>query len=99
MKNKQKTKDTVIRKETRCQDGCEYCYTLLMKESTNVASYKIPLYSVNIDLKMADGERTNADAKEIFADAGKALDFFDKLVLNLATPIDLPYIIEDEFSR
>ena len=32
---------------------------------------------------------------EIFADIGKAITFFDEIVDNLVTPIDLPYILED----
>ena len=43
-----------------------------------------------------DGKKTEATAKDLFADVGKALVFYDRMVQNLATPIDLPYIIEDE---
>ena len=45
-----------------------------------------------------EGDTTSAETRELFADIGKAVSFFDKLVRNLATPIDLAYIVEDEIS-
>ena len=97
MSRKVKTVKTTIRTEQREEDGNSYRYELYMNESTGVASYGLPLYSINVELIQKSGEITQAVAKEIFADVGKALCFFEKLVKNLATPIDLPYIIEDEF--
>ena len=38
----------------------------------------------------------SSSVTHFFADAGKAILFYEKLVKNLATPIDLAYIIEDE---
>ena len=99
MKHRKKTTDTTIRTEKRKKDGIDYTYRLIMTESSSVASYRIPLYSVSVNMIMNDGSETDASAKDLFADAGKAIDFFEKLVDNLATPIDLPYIIEDEFTR
>ena len=34
--------------------------------------------------------------EELMADMDKALSFYDKIVKNLATPIDLAYVVEDE---
>lgn len=99
MRRKEKTVDTTIRTEEREKDGIEYRYELIMRESAKVASYGIPLYTILIKMTQENGETTSADTKEVFADAGKAIVFFEKLVNNLATPIDLPYIVEDEFSR
>ncbi len=99
MRKKKKTVDTTIRTEERQKDGIGYRYELVMRESTKLVSYGIPLYTVLVKMTHENGETTCADAKELFADPGKAIVFFEKLVDNLATPIDLPYIIEDEFSR
>ena len=91
-------KDTVIKKDVREADGARYCYTLIMSESNKVASYKLPLYSIEIEMTDADGNVTNAKTKEIFADVGKAISFFRKLSENLATPLNLLYILEDEMQ-
>ena len=88
--------DTVIKQEVRQTDGAVYQYSLIMSESNKVASYKLPLYSIEINMVDADGNVTNARTKDLFADVGKALSFFRKLCDNLATPLNLPYIIEDE---
>lgn len=95
--NKQgKTKKTVIKTSEVKADGLTYRYSIHETESTRVASYKMPLYSISIKLISESGEVTEAETKEIFADLGKAFSFYQKLVRNLATPIDLPYIVEDE---
>ena len=91
-------KDTVIKREVKEADGARYCYTLIMNESNKVASYKLPLYSIEIEMTDAEGNVTNAKTKEIFADVGKAISFFRKLSENLATPLNLLYILEDEMQ-
>lgn len=98
MKSSSKIARTAIRKEEKFEAGYVYRYILNMEESVRVASYRLPLYSITVELTDKDGKTTSADTKEIFADLGKALSFFDKLVRNLATPIDLAYIVEDEIS-
>ena len=90
--------DTVIRRERREKDGVQYTYTLVMSKSNKVASYMLPLYSVEIEMTDKDGNVTSARTREVFADAGKALSFFKKLYENLATPLNLPYILEDEMQ-
>ena len=96
MREDSKTAKAAIRKEERFENGYVYRYVLNMEKSIKVASYKLPLYSISVELTDADGITTRAEAREIFADVGKALSFFDKLVRNLATPIDLAYVAEDE---
>ena len=91
-------KESIIRNETRNIEGISYNYALVMSESNKVASYKLPLYSVEIEMTDADGNVTSASTSEIFADVGKAIVFFKKMVENLATPLNLPYIIEDEMQ-
>ena len=91
-------KDTVIKREVREADGATYRYLLVMSESNKVASYKLPLYSVEIEMTDAEGRRTHARTRDLFADVGKAISFFRKLCDNLATPLNLPYIVEDEMQ-
>lgn len=88
----------IIKKELCEKDGATYSYSLIMNESNNVASYRLPLYSVAIEMVDQDGKKTNAESHDLFADVGKALVFFRKLVDNLATPLNLPYILEDEMQ-
>ena len=90
--------DKIVRKEEREVDGAKYSYTLVMSESNKVASYKIPLYCVDIEMTDIDGNVTKARTGELFADVGKAISFFKKLCDNLATPMNLPYILEDEMQ-
>ena len=91
-------KNTVIKSELREADGAKYRYSLIVSESNKVASYKLPLYSVEIEMTDKDGNVTNARTRELFADVGKAISFFRKLSENLATPLNLPYILEDEMQ-
>jgi len=98
MKQREKTQESVIRREIRSDGENMYCYELIIKESQRVASYKIPLYSIKIGMTTEMGDHTEADVRDVFADPGKAIVFFEKLVANLATPIDLSYILEDEIS-
>lgn len=96
MKTQQNEKTTLIRRDTVKEDGCEYVYSLTLRESTRVASYGIPLYSVRIDFTDSDGKHSEASVNDAFCDVGRAIVFYDKLLENLATPINLPYIFEDE---
>lgn len=98
MMQKEKLTDVIIRKEDRTDECNRYTYLLLMKESSNVASYGIPLYSVRVELVDETGRLSSAEIRDVFADAGRAIVFYEKLVRNLATPIDLAYILEDEIS-
>ena len=98
MRRREKTADVVIRFDTKESDGVEYRYELLMKEGDGVASWRVPLYSIRILMTDAYGESSCAKIGDVFADAGRAIMFYEKLVRNLATPIDLAYILEDEIS-
>ena len=86
----------VIRTNTVNEDGANYKYKLYMQQSGNVASYKLPLYSIGIEMTDRDGNYTEARVADVFSDIGKALVFYERLVSNLATPLNLPYILEDE---
>lgn len=94
--SKQRTFDTILRKEERSDEQNEYSYELIMREGSSTASWRVPLYSIRVNMKDAFGVSRSADTKDIFADKNKAILFFEKIVRNLATPIDLAYIVEDE---
>ena len=96
MKIKEKSIKTVIRNDLVNADGIEYRYKLLMSKSKKVASYSLPLYSIEIDMRAKDGETTECSVENVFSDVGKAIVFYERMIKNLATPIDLPYILEDE---
>jgi len=99
MKETLKPTSVNIRTEMREMDGVGYKYDLTMRESLHIASYGIPLYSIAVSMRTDDGQTTSANAVDIFASSDKAIAFFEKLVANLVTPIDLPYVIEDELSK
>ena len=85
-----KTATKTVRTEIRRAFGNEYKYELILNESA------IPLYSVKIELKMITGSFTKAESHELFYDEHEAKTFFELLVDNLVTPINLPYVIYDE---
>ncbi len=89
---------TLIKEEARTLDGVEYNYKLTVSISEVVASYKLPLYSVEVTMKDTDGNLTKATCLDAFADIGKALVFFDKMVRYTVTPVDLAYVYEDELK-
>lgn len=90
--------DKLIKHEERVDEGNHYSYDLLMREGDNVADYRLPLYSIRVDMTDTHGYRREANARDIFSNSEKAIAFFDKIVRNLATPIDLAYILEDEMA-
>ena len=92
---KTQIKETKIREREIEAEEATYRYTITMTESRRVASYRIPLYSIGIEMTTADGNHTEALARDVFADLGKAVVFFDKIVEAKATPLNLYYIVED----
>ncbi len=90
------TKKILIREETKETADAIYTYTLTSRTGTSVASYGLTLYSIEINMTDKTGKHTESKVEDIFSDSKKAFRFFNILVKNLATPIDLPYILEDE---
>jgi hypothetical protein len=86
----------ILRTEERECDGASYVYTLSTTRGQRVASFGLTLYSIGICMTDSDGNVTHSSLDEIFSESKKAIRFFNRLVDNLATPIDLPYILEDE---
>ena len=97
--NTTKTDSKSIRTEIREAEGFEYRYELVENRELYVASYGIPLYSIYVKMKrVGSPNSTEGKAENLFSDLKKAVRFFEKLVKNLATPIDLSYIVEDELT-
>ena len=94
--NTTKEKCTLVRSERRNEDGNEYEYTLTVRESDKTASFRLPLYSVRVAMTTVDGQRREAELKDAFRSPRTAFSFFNRIVDNLATPIDLPFVYDDE---
>ena len=99
MKNIDKTIDTLIRTEIKEADGAKYKYELIMRKSAHMICFRMPLYSIKIEMTDEHGESTKAETGELFSDIDNAISFFEKLVKHLATPIDLAYVVEDELAN
>ena len=96
MRKRNEIKEIVMRSEIVIDEGITYTYTLCVRESDRVASYRIPLYSVTVKMVEGDGVETYAEARDAFSDVGKALVFYERIIEHLATPLNLPYVLEDE---
>lgn len=97
MRKRNEIKEIIMRSECVSDGGATYTYTLCVRESDKVASYRIPLYSVAVKMVDSNGEETYAEAKDAFSDVGKALVFYERIMEHLATPLNLPYVLEDEY--
>lgn len=97
MRKRRDVKEIVMKSDTVVFDGSSYTYILSVRESNRVASYRIPLYTVSVEMIDPEGGRTYAEAKDAFSDVGKAIVFYEKIMEHLATPLNLPYILEDEY--
>ena len=91
--------EAIIRRDEGFDGEYVYSYELTMKEGTAVASFKIPLYTITVRMTSIKGSTTEASASDAFSDASKAIAFYERLVANLATPIDLIYVLEDELCK
>ena len=93
-----KKKNMLVRSERRQEDGNEYEYTLTVSESDKTASFRLPLYSIRVAMTTADGQRRETELNDAFRSPRTAFTFFNRIVDNLATPIDLPFVFEDDRS-
>ena len=81
-----------IRTAVRENEGNTYRYELNLTKG-KAGEWK---YSVRITLRSADGSISTEAEREIFGRESMVKCFFERLVKELVTPIDLPYVIEDE---
>ena len=95
MKNCEKI-GTVIRRDGKEDDFNCYTYELIMRRGDHVASFRIPLYSIRVSMTDAFGNKTENTVRDAFSDERRAIEFYEKALNNLATPLNLPFILEDE---
>ena len=86
----------LVKKEEKSEDGYSYTYELLVRRGVRTADFGLPLYSIKISMTDPSGHRSEREATDVFSSSDEAVRFFDRLVRNLATPIDLCYVVEDE---
>ena len=86
----------IVKKTERAEDGYAYTYELLLRRGTRTADFGLPLYSIRISMTDPNGNTSQREATDVFVNSEQANIFFDRLVRNLATPIDLCYVVEDE---
>ncbi len=86
----------LVKKEEKSEDGYSYTYELLVRRGVRTADFGLPLYSIKISMTDPSGNRSEREATDVFSSSDEAVRFFDRLVRNLATPIDLCYVVEDE---
>lgn len=88
----------IIKKETIENGEYVYSYELIERRGKRLADFGMRLYSISVSMRDERGEIKKGEAKDIFSSKRKALVFFDRIVKNLATPIDLKYVVEDEVT-
>ena len=91
----QNTIETVIREE-RIHEGIKYTYELMRCVGERTHNWRLPLYSIRIAMVDVDGRESHGEARDLFRDKKSATRFFNRLVKELCTPIDLRYVVEDE---
>lgn len=92
------TMEEIIRRVNIHDNENEYRYYLIRRKSDNVCSFRLPLYSIRIEFEASSGKTSQHELTNVFANEDKANSFFNRLVENLATPLNLPYVFEDEMS-
>lgn len=90
-----KSKERILRDVIKESDGVIYRYVLTECTSLKVASFNLPLYSISAFMTH-NGLTTNRTLSDAFSDVGKAIVFFEKISEWLATPMNLPYLLDDE---
>ena len=78
-----------LRETTLTKDGYTYRYRLTRLRGV------LSLYSIRISL-CGKGVKSTREASVALSDTERAMDLYNKLVRNLATPENLAYCIEDE---
>ena len=96
MNEKSKITKPILRKEIVHPEKT-LSYELREYDSKDIASFKIPLYEISIVMKNCD-VISYCRSGALFSSLRKALAFFDMLTECTATPLDLPYVIEDSLS-
>ena len=82
-----------LRKEKREFQDSIYNYELSAENTDDFK--KSTCYGISIEL-ICNGGKTTCFKKQKFKNEEKATEFFNMIVENLVTPLNLPYVIKDE---
>ena len=88
---------SIIRTETVMNDQTTYTYKLIRHTEKEKSSFSIELYEICVEMKEGENHifyKTGG----IFTSIDKAMTFLTKLKENMATPRNIPYILEDSLS-
>ena len=88
------SKSYIIRSEESIDGSAKYVYRLIGSEAEISSTVKVMLYSIEVEMNR-NGSITSYKSGNLFLNKDKAERFFVKLIKNLATPANLPYLIED----
>ena len=88
----------IVRNEIIENGEYVYSYQLIERRGRGMADFGMRLYSISVSMQDGNGNIKRGEAKDVFSSKRKATIFFDKIVRNLATPIDLRYVVEDEIT-
>lgn len=94
MGQKFKAIKTIIKEDVKTDGKYTLTYRLYENAPRKIGRMSLSLYSIEIESE-SENSITKSEISEIFSDIGKALTFYNSLVENLATPINLHYILED----
>ena len=89
-----KETETSICEKSIKKGKIEYRYLLYLTYGVG----DVPLYSVSAEM-IFGRRRSFYRTGRLFTNERLARRFFDKISKNLATPIDLPYIVEDDLTE
>ncbi len=92
MRRRAMPEQETIRETIIASGGYTYKYTLSAAKGADA------MYSLKIVMRGDEGDSRSNTASVAISDGGRAIAFYNKLVRNLATPSNLQYCIEDEFS-
>ena len=90
--NKSALKSKTVKKCAYKRGEASYGYTLSEHLCSDSKSY-----SIEVRLSLNGQKPSSATTGPVFCEMQRALSFYEKLRRNLATPIDLSYVFEDEF--
>ncbi len=97
MRQKSKAIKSVIKEDVICDGEYRYIYRLYENAARKIGKASLTLYSIEIEMECEE-VCSKSEISEIFADVGKALTFYNSLVENLVTPINLHYVLEDSIT-
>ena len=78
--------------------GAKYNYKLIKRYNIRGFFKTVKAYVISVEMLSGD-VRSYYVSDRLFLEDGAAYTFFEKVSKNLATPENMPYVIEDELSH